>query len=176
VISPEELIARAKADLAKQEAAEARALEAMERARAEQVKLRGFIETLERYSGIEATAVARPRAQGRVSRSRELVDKAVEILFFNDMPIEIGKLADLIEIEGLTIAGQNRNATLAGYLSRDERVEFVRPVGWQLTEAGRHYVHSSGRGKEPQNPVENDNEWDLEPEKSSEDFDDDIPF
>lgn len=170
----EELITRARADLARQEAAESRAIEALERAREEQVKLRGFIETLEKYLGISPAQGSSNKALARGSRSRDIVDKAVELLFFNDRPLEIGNLADLIEIEGLSIAGQNRNATLAGYLSRDERVEFVRGAGWKLTQAGLRSVGADGSAEIPKQTGS------AQAERPAlaryDDLDDDIPF
>ncbi|MBF9195095.1 hypothetical protein [Microvirga terrestris] len=174
VDNPEELIARARADLAKQEMAEVRALEALEKAREEQIKLRGFIETLERYLGINSASIPFAKSQARGSRSRDIVDKAVELLFLKKRPLEIAALADLIEIDGLSIAGQNRNATLAGYLSRDDRVEFVRGAGWQLTITGIRSMGAEHASRSA--PSLSSNPQSDQVSSGFDDLDEDIPF
>lgn len=177
---PEELIARAKADLIKQEAAESRALEALERAREEQIKLRAFIEMLGRYAGVDASQVPAPQpSRVRASRSRELVDKAIDLIRSNEHPLGIGVLADQIEDAGLEIGGQNRNATLAGYLSRDPRVKYLQGIGWTVTEQGNGREKSqpkketagSAGNERPAASVTQPTSW-----SRYNDLDDDIPF
>lgn len=141
-----DIVARANADLqrALQEAATARTILAA--AEMEVADLQAFLRTLARYSNASpgktkgGSDSEHGQNSGRAvpavgSRARDLVDTAIAAIRAARRPLLIGDLLDAVNAAGFTLGGSDHKSNLAGYLSRDPRVESRgRNVGWVVLE------------------------------------------
>ena len=145
----EHIIARARADLQRAESAAQRAQESLAKAESEASDLRAFIRTYQRYMGEPSAALTsehdvNDRQPARVgSRARDLVDAAIAAINQAGKPQPIGSLLDAVLAAGHVVGGTDQKSNLAGYLSRDPRVESRgRSIGWDI-------VRSEGAALEP---------------------------
>lgn len=142
----EDIVARANADLQRALATAARARETLAQAEAEVSDLDAFLRTLRRYVAPAESAddniIDREHRRNNVrtvpaagSRARELVDAAISAIRKAGKPLMIGDLLDAVNAAGFTLGGSDHKSNLAGYLSRDPRVESRgRNVGWVVLE------------------------------------------
>lgn len=141
----EEMLNKARKELQKAENEYSKATAALQRAETTVAQLKAVVEWLSAQMGQEddqpAVAKTRPK-EG--SHSAKLISAAIWSLEAKGAPMSISELATSIEGMGLEIGGTKTNATLAGYLSRDDRVEYRRELsGWVLTDkasASRHTI------------------------------------
>lgn len=112
-------------------------------AKAEMADLEGFVRTFERYSGkADAPAAETERRKNkdrgvpeRGTQARMLVDTCIDAIHDKGSPMKIGDLLDVVLDKGLTLGGKDQKSNLAGYLSRDPRVESRgRSIGWDIVE------------------------------------------
>ncbi len=112
-------------------------------ARSEMADLEGFVRTFERYSGkADAPVPSEERRKNkehgvpeRGTQARMLVDTCIDAIRDQGEPIKIGDLLDVVLAKGLTLGGKDQKSNLAGYLSRDPRVESRgRSIGWDVVE------------------------------------------
>jgi hypothetical protein len=140
----DDIVARAKGDLNRAERDAALAREKLQKAEAEIADLQAFMRKLEHYVGPASASseLARfvPSSPKRVAaggKSRELVDVAIErIQLAGGRRVPIAYLMQHIIERGMEIGGKDEKSNLAGYLSRDPRVDYVKPDGWGLTTEG----------------------------------------
>lgn len=120
-------------------------------ARAEMADLEGFVRTFERYSGkADAPTFSTERHKNkdrgvpeRGTQARMLVDACIDAIHENGAPMKIGALLEVVLANGLTLGGKDQKSNLAGYLSRDPRVESRgRSIGWDI-------VKTEGAASEP---------------------------
>lgn len=134
----DDIVARAKGDLNRAERDALSARDKLVRAEAEIADLQAFLRKLEHYVGPIATSSA-PRARlvadipKRIAgggKSRELVDAAIERIQQSGGRVPISDLMKHIIDRGMEIGGKDEKSNLAGYLSRDPRVNYIKPDGW----------------------------------------------
>lgn len=120
-------------------------------ARSEMADLEGFVRTFERYSGkVDAPTETAERRKNkdrgvpeRGTQARMLVDTCIDAINEKGAPMKIGDLLDVVLNQGLTLGGKDQKSNLAGYLSRDPRVESRgRSIGWDVVE-------TEGAAREP---------------------------
>ena len=129
-------------------------------ARMEMADLEGFVRTFERYSDkVDVPASSAERRRNKEwgvpelgTQARKLVDTCIEAIREKGVPIKIGDLLDIVLEKGLTLGGRDQKSNLAGYLSRDPRVESRgRSIGWDIIETeGAASEPSSNNAAPPQ--------------------------
>lgn len=139
------IVAQATADLQRAEREVVTASERLARANMEVSELRNFLSTLERY--VSPSRAARlldsmtehvrntkaPLREGTMGR--QLVDSCIDAISAAGKPLPIGDLLEWVLSEGLTVGGTDQKSNLAGYLSRDPRMESLgRSVGWAVVK------------------------------------------
>lgn len=174
------IFAQATADLQRAEREVIIASERLARATGEVAELRNFLSTLERYAtpnrnGRLADAATEhvrnikvPLREGTMGR--QLVDACIDAITAAGKPLPIGDLLDWVLSEGLTVGGTDQKSNLAGYLSRDPRMESLgRTVGWAV-------VKTEGAALEPASgetaPLTNEGGTDDRSTLASSGFDD----
>ena len=148
----EDIVARAKGDLNRAERDAASVRERLGRAESEIADLHAFLRKLEHYVGPVAASADRNEQHAgrdrerRIStggKSRELVDIAINKIRKADQRVPIADLFAAILERGMTIGGKDEKSNLAGYLSRDPRVDYERGVGWGIANEGAASAPSS---------------------------------
>jgi hypothetical protein len=113
----------------------------------EAADLRVFIERLAFYAGPPKPGVGVPSATKKSivnerpparegSKSRRLVDAAILEITAQGRRLDIGHLLGALLDAGQVIGGKDEKSNLAGYLSRDARVDYVSGQGWGLKGTG----------------------------------------
>ena len=138
---PDDIVARANADLQRALSRAQRARTDLANAEQEAADLQAFLRTLERYSSDAPARAEREhdkneRAPAKPgSRARDLVDYAILAIKHAGKPQTIGELLDAVLAGGHTVGGTDQKSNLAGYLSRDPRlISRGRAIGWDLAE------------------------------------------
>lgn len=141
----EDILARARGDLNRAERDAAVARERLVRAEAEIGDLQAFLRKLEHYVGPVGEAASRSDSAARRSRiphvagggkSRDLVDVAIDKIREVGARVPITDLFNAILERGMKIGGKDEKSNLAGYLSRDPRVDYERGIGWGIVTEG----------------------------------------
>lgn len=161
----EELVARAKADLHRAEAAAERAREGLKKAEAEVADLEAFLRMMDRYAHTDASrgAATSPGVTVRTthqggSRAKELVDAAIDAIRTTGQPMPIGDLLDAVIAQGFKFGGQDHKSNLAGYLSRDPRVvSRGRGIGWDIADEGQAADDMTPHAAEPDDGLDQPN-------------------
>lgn len=132
----EEMLIKARKDLSKAESEFAKASTALQRAEATVNQLRAVVDWLSTQLGQNDSQPSNQKTRPKEgTHSAKLINAAIWSLEATGKPMSIAQLAKSVEEMGLEIGGSKSNATLAGYLSRDDRVAFRRELGgWVLTE------------------------------------------
>lgn len=138
----DDIVARASADLQQALNKAGRARAQLEDAERDVADLQAFLRTLERYRNPAAdrknaehgvNSASSPAKPG--TRARELVDTCIAAIQRARHPLKIGDLLDVVLGAGLVLGGSDQKSNLAGYLSRDPRVESRgRSIGWDVVE------------------------------------------
>ena len=140
----EEIVARVNADLQRAQLAASRARQLLAEAEAEASDLAAFLRTLEKYATPIPNSEGIRRAMDHdkntartsattVSRGTRMADVAIATIKEVGKPVPIGKLLDAVLAAGFTLGGADQKSNLAGYLSRDPRVESRgRNIGWDV--------------------------------------------
>jgi len=141
----EDILSRARGDLNRAERDAAIARERLVRAEAEISDLQAFLRKLEHYVGPVGETVSRSDNTARRVRilhvpsggkSRELVDIAIDKISEVGGRVPITDLFNAILERGMKIGGKDEKSNLAGYLSRDPRVDYERGIGWGIVTEG----------------------------------------
>lgn len=128
--------ARARNDLQRAERDAALAREKLARAETEISDLSAFLRKLEHYAvsaGSEYTRTRAPRGSG--GKAKRIADFCIELIQRAKRRVEMNELFPAVLDAGIEIGGTDEKSVLAGYLSRDKRVNFVRGEGWGITES-----------------------------------------
>jgi hypothetical protein len=137
--------ARARSDLQRAERDAASAREKMTRAEAEINDLRAFLRKLEHYAVPMESAQIRTRAlRGSGGKAKRIADFCIEIIQTAGRRVEMGDLFPAVLEAGIEIGGTDEKSVLAGYLSRDKRLNFVRREGWGIAEPYEEALLLSG--------------------------------
>ncbi len=169
-----ETIERAKADLAKCRATIARALAQLETAKTEEHRLSVFLEVAEQYSQEEADSGSVRRNPSAPPKTVILVEKVIEIIKQAGKPLTISELVQALTNRGLEIGGEKPHSNLAGYLSRDTRVKYLKEQGWWVPTLGTYT--GFGLPQEPARPAPVSTATPTTSPSGGGDLDDDIPF
>lgn len=94
--------------------------------------LQDFLARLESYGAQPANAQKARKHHG--GKSGALVSHCVEVISTAGKRVRIDELFKSILDAGLEVGGVDEKSNLAGYLSRDPRVNYVKPDGWGLVE------------------------------------------
>ena len=135
----QEIIAKVKADMARAEEAERTAEAALRVARAEKDRLAAFMEMAARYAANIGPAMPEPegkRLPKAGTQTAIVVDKAISLVMAARRPLSIAVLAEGVEGAGIKIGGKKPKVNLAGYLSRDPRINYIKDVGWWTPALG----------------------------------------
>ena len=138
----------ASADIERFNAKEVRLVADLEAVRAERQKLIHFCEMASKYSGVEIAGASGTQV-GEATRSRvcygalprpgsktaNLVEAVLDAIDKAGHPLAIKDLVSAVHARDLTIGGANEAANLAGYLSRDKRIQYARGIGWSRATA-----------------------------------------
>lgn len=93
------------------------------------------LETNKDEAAPEETSPATAQIPEGKAKSAFFVDLSIEAIKQFGLPRSISALAKYIEEKGYDIGGQQPRATLAAYLSRDDRVEYNKEAGgWLVAE------------------------------------------
>ena len=127
---------RAQADLQRAEREAANARDKLARADSEINDLRAFLRKLEHYAspvdaGEQSRGARRPRGSG--GKAKLLSDFCISEIRKVGKRVEIADLFGALRVAGMEIGGRDEKSNLAGYLSRDKRVNYVRGEGWGIT-------------------------------------------
>ncbi len=131
------ILDKAQADLERSTARVAKLRDDLAKAEADAKQMTVVVSWLRKQMGLPDAgngdpAAARPRAVAASdTKTGQLVRVAIHAIKEAGRPLSIAELHDAVERAGLDIGGAQPRANLAGYLSRDARVEFVRGVGWR---------------------------------------------
>lgn len=140
----EDIVARARGDLNRAQRDASSARDKLARAESEISDLEAFLRKLDHYSSPAVTgSTSRTfehgprRTRQRVGgKSKALVNVAIDIIRDAGTRVPIVDLFDGILARGLDIGGADEKSNLAGYLSRDPRVDYERNVGWGIVNEG----------------------------------------
>lgn len=145
--------ARAQADLQRAERDAASAREKLARAENEINDLRAFLRKLEHYAGpIEATERPRTRRRrGSGGKARQLADFCINEIHNAGMRVPIADLFAAAIAAGMEIGGRDEKSNLAGYLSRDKRIDFAHGQGWGIIETEGAALEPASGGAAPSN-------------------------
>ena len=132
-----DILSRAQSDLQRAERDAVSARDKLTRAETEINDLRAFLRKLEHYAApvtpMDATRATRsPRGSG--GKGKRIVDFCIGIIRDAGRRVEISTLFPRVLEEGIEIGGTDEKSVLAGYLSRDNRVDFLRGEGWGIVE------------------------------------------
>lgn len=143
-----DIVARVRADLQRAQLAAEKARATFIVAETQVSELSSFLRTLERYARhIPAAAIQGAPSEhdknekfkmvpAHGTNSRVLVDACMAAIAQAGRPLTIGELVDVCVTQDLKIGGKDLKSNLAGYLSRDPRVESLgRSIGWAIVEA-----------------------------------------
>lgn len=139
---------RAKSDLQRAERDAASARDKLVRAEMEINDLRAFLRKLEHYAS-PSSVPEQPRAtrspRGSGGKARRLADFCIEEIRKAGGRIPIADLFTAAMAAGLDIGGRDEKSNLAGYLSRDKRIDFAHGEGWGIVETeGAALMPASG--------------------------------
>jgi hypothetical protein len=131
-----DIVLRAQADLQRAERDAANARDKLARSEADINDLRAFLRKLEHYASPAETALSArttrsPRGSG--GKARRIADFCIEQIAKADRRLEMSELFPLVLASEFEIGGTDEKSVLAGYLSRDPRVNFARGEGWGIT-------------------------------------------
>lgn len=127
--------ARARNDLQRAERDAAVAREKLARAEAEISDLGAFLRKLEHYAVPVGSNYARTRApRGSGGKAKRIADFCIGIIQNAAKRVEMNELFPAVLEAGIEIGGTDEKSVLAGYLSRDKRLNFVRGEGWGIIE------------------------------------------
>lgn len=136
----EEIVAKARGDLQRAERNIEDFRNRLQNAERDVAEISAFLRLFDHYAGPvrqdEAERPKRPyggvRAPAREgAKSRRLVDESLNVIdAAKGRRVDIRELLNSILEAGLEIGGRDEKSNLAGYLSRDERVNYVRGEGW----------------------------------------------
>lgn len=143
-----QLLERAQMDLARAESREGKAREALEAAVAEGERLRAFVQTLTEY--VQAETKAEKFSSSRESPKADRFQRIAEDAILQARrPLSIDEIRQAIKARGVSIGGGEReNAYLASYLSKADRIAFIRSVGWWLE--GQPWPHAQACDGSPE--------------------------
>lgn len=138
----DDIVERAHGDLQEALGRAAKARAQLSEAEKDISDLQAFLRTLKRYATPAVFSGAREHVAntglspaGMGSRGRNLVDVCICAIRKSGRPLKIGELLDIVLKAGIAIGGMDQKSNLAGYLSRDSRVETRgRSVGWDVVE------------------------------------------
>ncbi len=135
-----EIIAKVKADFAKAEEAEKIAEHNLRMVRAEKERLAAFMEMAARYAAVTESKSPEPDRKQWVpkegTQTAAIMDKAISLVMTARRPLSIAELAEGVQAAGLKIGGKKPKVNLAGYLSRDPRINYIKDVGWWTPALG----------------------------------------
>lgn len=129
---------RAENDLLRAERDAATAREKLTRAEAEINDLRAFLRKLEHYAapvdetGHEQRPTRRRRGSG--GKAKQLADFCIAEIRKAEDRVPIADLFAAAIAAGMDIGGKDEKSNLAGYLSRDKRINFAHGQGWGMVE------------------------------------------
>ena len=141
-----DIASRAKGDLQRAERDALNARDKLARAEAEINDLRAFLRKLEHYgSPVEEALHARPSRSPRGSggKARQLADFCIEEIRKAERRVLIADLFNAAIAAGIEIGGRDEKSNLAGYLSRDKRINFAHGEGWGIIETDGAAVPAS---------------------------------
>lgn len=132
-----DIVGRAQADLQRAERDALNARDKLARAEVEINDLRAFLRKLEHYAAPSAASDQAPRTRrrrGSGGKGRQLADFCIAEIRNAESRVPIADLFDAVIAAGLEIGGRDEKSNLAGYLSRDKRIDFARGEGWGIIE------------------------------------------
>lgn len=145
MIEQNDIGARARSDLQRAERDAAVARDRLTRAEAEINDLNAFLRKLEHYAAPVEGAHIRIRApRGSGGKAKRIADFCIEIIKSADRRVEMHELFPAVLEAGIEIGGTDEKSVLAGYLSRDKRLNFVRRQGWGIAETNEAIMSLSG--------------------------------
>lgn len=137
-----EILAKAEMDLERAQSRAARLRDDLAKAESDVLQMSGVVSWLrkqmglpEHDGGITLRTVRVHSTRSGIStgsKSGELVNAAIEAITKAGRPLSIAELEFQVNAAGHAIGGANPRANLAGYMSRDRRVQFTQGVGWTL--------------------------------------------
>lgn len=130
-----DIVGRAQSDLQRAERDALNARDKLTRAEAEINDLRAFLRKLEHYaSPIDAVAsIGRVRAtRGSGGKAKRIADFCIDLIRDSGNRVEMNVIFPAVLAAGIEIGGTDEKSVLAGYLSRDKRIDFVRGEGWGI--------------------------------------------
>ena len=139
---------RAQSDLQRAERDASSARDKLARAESEINDLRAFLRKLEHYAA-PVVVDEQPRAtrsiRGSGGKGKRLADFSIAEIHKAGRRVPIADLFDAVIKAGIVIGGRDEKSNLAGYLSRDKRIDFERGEGWGIVETeGAALVPASG--------------------------------
>ena len=132
-----DIASRAQGDLQRAERDAVSARDKLARAEAEINDLRAFLRKLEHYGlPVEEVAQSRPSRSRRGSggKSKQLADFSIEEIRKAGRRVLIADLFNAAIAAGIEIGGRDEKSNLAGYLSRDKRIDYAHGEGWGIIE------------------------------------------
>ena len=93
--------------------------------------LQDFLSRLESYSA-QSSSVPKARKHPG-GKSGALASHCIGVISTAGKRVRIDELLKSILDAGLEVGGVDEKSNLAGYLSRDPRVNYVKPDGWGLS-------------------------------------------
>lgn len=150
-VSAQELVDRAKRDLAQHEAQLAQAEEAVIRSQHEVERLRAFLNTAASYLN-DVRVSAGPISTKPLTQTEALIQATIDEITRAGRHLTIQELFTRMLQRELRIGGQNPKQNYAGILSREgkERVKYEKDKGWTLV------TKENGSDAEASNPLFSD--------------------
>lgn len=133
----DDIQSRAQADLQRAERDMQNYQEKLTKATQERNDLSAFLRKLEHYAvpTVLTEGVVRTRSiRGSGGKARRIVSHCIDLIQKAGREMPMNELFPKVIADGIEIGGTDEKSVLAGYLSRDERVYFKRPVGWGIVE------------------------------------------
>jgi hypothetical protein len=130
-----DILSRARHDLQRAERDAISARDKLARAETEINELQAFLRKFELYATPLANVPVRQRApRGSGGKAKRIADFCIQIIQSAGRRIEMNELFPAVLGAGMEIGGTDEKSVLAGYLSRDKRMNFVRGEGWGVIE------------------------------------------
>jgi hypothetical protein len=133
----DDIQSRAQADLQRAERDIQNYQEKLAKATQERNDLSAFLRKLEHYAvpTVVTDGVARTRsARGSGGKGKVIVDFCIDLIRNAGRRMKMNEIFPAVIKSGINIGGTDEKSVLAGYLSRDKRVDFEREDGWGVVE------------------------------------------